>query len=181
MDEYSYEFKVPKERIAIVIGAQGKTKKKIEQQSEVHIDVDSKEGEIKLTATDMLKLYVTKDIITAIGRGFNPEIALQLIKPENVFEQISLVNIAKTPKELQRMRGRLIGTDGKARRHIEELTDCSVSVFGKTVSIVGNVEMIGFARKAVEMLVKGSQHQTVYAWMEKQRRILKERRMREIL
>ena len=181
MQEYSYEFKLPKERIAVAIGTQGRIKKQIEKLSKAFIAVDSAGGDVTITGTDMLGLYAAKEILTAIGRGFNPEVALLLARPENMFEQLQLNQVAKTPKHLQRIRGRVIGTDGKTRRYIENLTDCSISIFGKTVGIIGSIETVPLARKAIEMLVKGSQHHAVYTWLEKQRRILKEKQVREAL
>ena len=180
MQEYSYEFKLPKERIAIAIGVRGKIKKEVEKLTKCFIMIDSKEGDVSITGTDMLGIHLAKEILNAIGRGFNPEIALTLVQPENMFEQISLHTFAKTKNHLLRVRGRLIGTDGRTRKLIEELSECNLCIFGKTVGIIGDVEMIPLARRAVQMLVKGSQQHTVYSWLEKQRRILKERRMREV-
>ena len=65
--------------------------------------------------------------------------------------------------------------NGKTRRLIEELTDTQVAVFGHTVSIIGTIEQAGVAREAVEMLVKGSMHSTVYRILHRKRRELKKK------
>jgi ribosomal RNA assembly protein len=49
-------------------------------------------------------------------------------------------------------------------------------VYGKTVGIIGRVEDLVYARRAVESLLGGSRHATVYGWLEKRR---KEARLRE--
>ena len=71
------------------------------------------------------------------------------------------------------MKGRIIGAEGKSRRTIEELTETNVSVYGKTVSIIGLAEGVDMARRAIETLLSGSPHANVYKWLEKKRRELK--------
>ena len=61
-------------------------------------------------------------------------------------------------------------TEGKARRTIETLTDCYVSIYGRTVAIIGNVENVTIARRAVEGLLRGSKHGNIYKWLEKRRK-----------
>jgi ribosomal RNA assembly protein len=177
MTEYSYELKIPRERLAVLIGSEGKTKKEIEKKTGVQIKIDSQEGDIFLYGEDGLSIYTASEVIRAIGRGFNPEIAKLLLDGENIAEQIDLGDYAKSKKHMIRLKGRVIGEEGKARRIIEELTECHVSVYGKTISVVGSAEMVGVARKAVETLLDGSPHANVYNWLEKRRRELKQKRI----
>ena len=72
--EFSYELKIPKDRVAVLIGAKGETKKHIETITKTDIDVDSKEGIVSITGQDAIGMYSAKEITKAIGRGFNPEI-----------------------------------------------------------------------------------------------------------
>ena len=83
---------------------------------------------------------------------------------------INLNDFVKTKDHLFRVKSRIIGTRGKTRAIIEDLTNTSISVFGKTVAIIGQVENLALARRAVESLASGSQHSAVYHWLEKQRR-----------
>ena len=75
-EEFSYELKIPKERVAVLIGKKGEIKKQIEQATNTKLKIDSKEGDVEISGEDALKLYATREIIRAIGRGFNPEIAM---------------------------------------------------------------------------------------------------------
>ena len=77
--EFHYEIKIPKQRIAVLIGKAGSVKKKLEEDTNTKISVDSEEGEVFVKGEDAISLYNTNQIITAIGRGFNPEIAELLI------------------------------------------------------------------------------------------------------
>jgi len=170
MTEYSYDIKVPKERIAVLIGKEGETKRLLEQETKTKISIDSQEGDVTVSGEDALTLYSTREIITAIGRGFNPHIALNLLKVDYSFDLISLGDIGRSKNDILRLKGRIIGQEGKSRRIIEELTDCDICVYGKTVAIIGPVEKSPIARRAVEMLLEGSMHASVYKYLEKQRR-----------
>jgi ribosomal RNA assembly protein len=172
MPEYKYDIKIPKERIAVLIGKNGETKKLLEQETKTKLNIDSEEGDVSVSGEDAITLYSTREIITAIGRGFNPNIALNLTKVDYGFELINLNDVARSKNDMIRLKGRIIGQEGKSRRVIEELTDCDICVYGKTIGIIGPAERIGVARRAIEMLIEGSMHSTVYKYLEKQRREL---------
>lgn len=173
--EFRKELKIPKERVAVLIGKKGEIKNKIEKATKTKIKVDSDEGDIFITGEDGLSLYTANEIITAIGRGFNPEYALLLLKGDYIYEQINMNDYVKSKNSLQRLKGRIIGTEGKCRKLIEELAECYICVYGKTIGIIGETENVAAAKKAVETLLKGSQHASVYRWLEKQRYNLKKR------
>ena len=169
-EEFSYDLRIPKERVAVLIGKKGEIKRLLEHETKTKIEVDSSEGEIHLRGKDAFSLYLCREIIRAIGRGFNPDIALQLLKQDYAFEILSTPNYARNLNDLERLRGRVIGEGGKSRRTIEELTQTTVCVFGKTIGIIGPAEHITTARRAIESLLSGSPHAHVYRWLEKQRK-----------
>jgi len=84
---------------------------------------------------------------------------------------------AKRAANLATLRARLIGTHGRTRVTIEEMTGVYVSIYGKTVGIIGEVHELEMAREAVEMLVRGAPHNSVYKFLNKKRREL---RLREL-
>ena len=177
MTEYRYELKIPRARVAVLIGKDGSVKKEIETETKTKLDIDSKEGDVFVSGEDALGLYVTRDIIKAIGRGFNPEFALLLLKQDYIFESTSLNDYAgKSQDTLLRLKGRVIGKEGKARGVMEELTDCHICVYGKTIGIVGLAENVGIAKQAVDMLLTGSSHANVYKFLEKKRREFKRKK-----
>ena len=178
MTEFSYQIKIPKDRIAVLIGKKGEIKKQIEENTKTKINVDSEEGDVSVSGEDALSLYCTRDIIRAIGRGFNPDLAMLLLKQDYAFEIINLPDFDK-PSQFRRIKGRVIGKEGKSRRVIEEQTECFISVYGKTVSLLGQTEQVSIARRAIEMLIKGSPHSNVYKWLEKMRREVKRREFEE--
>lgn len=175
VEEYLYELKIPKERVAVLIGKKGQVKKEIESSTKTTIKVDSKEGDIFVSGKDALGLYNAREVIKAIGRGFNPEVAELLLKPDYCFEIVSLADFAKSKDSETRLKGRVIGSEGRSRKLIEELTESYISVYGKTISIISDPETALIAKQAVESLLRGSTHANVYKWLEKKRREIKKK------
>lgn len=168
--EFSYEIRIPKERIAVLIGKKGEIKKDIEERTKTKISVDSKEGDIIINGEDALGLYSAREVITAVARGFNPEIAMSLLRSDYILEVISIKEYCKTKNSELRLKGRVIGTEGKSRKTIEDLTETSISVYGKTISIIGEASNVLNAKKAIETLLKGGNHASIYRFLEKKRR-----------
>ena len=179
--EFSYELKIPKDRVAVLIGAKGETKKHIESLTKTKIDVDSKEGDVSITGKEALGMYAAKEIVKAIARGFNPEIAQLLMKQDYSFEILDVSDFSKSKNDTKRLKGRVIGEKGKSRNTIESLTGAYISVYGKTICIIGELNSVGLARRAVESLLAGSPHANVYKWLEKQRRNIKKKEILEKL
>ena len=166
---YIEELKVTKERIPILIGKNGSIRKQIELRTKTRVKIDSKEGDIQISSEDPLNIYTTKLIINAISRGFNPEIAYQLLKEDFGLEIISLPEvIGKNKNKIIRQRSRVIGEKGKCKHTLEYLTHTNISVQGKTISIIGQFQDALVARKAIEKLIQGSKHGNVYRWIEQQ-------------
>ncbi|HIH14885.1 MAG: KH protein [archaeon GW2011_AR17] len=167
----SQELKIPVDRVAILIGKNGEVKKKIEKKMHVHIDIHSEEGDVIVSGEDSVAVYETLSIVKAIGRGFNPEIAELLFDENNTLELITISDFSgNSQKKLLRLRGRVIGQEGKSRKMIESLTETYISVYGKTIALIGGVEAVAMSRQAVEMLLEGAPHGNVYKWLEDKRR-----------
>jgi ribosomal RNA assembly protein len=159
---------IPLDRIAVIVGPNGEVKEFIEEKSMTSLNIDSQTGEVEMDIKDPIKGLRAKDVVNAIANGFNPEKAFRLFDDDLlVFETIDLSNIAKTEKYLQRIKGRIIGGTGKTREIFESLTDVSISVYGKTISIIGYPEQNNVARKGIDMLLKGSPQRFVYKFLER--------------
>lgn len=171
--------KIPKERIGVLIGAKGDTKEIIEKKLSVDLRIDSETGDVTITLRkdvgDPSNIFRAKDVVTAIGRGFSPEHAQRLLYNED--DMLAVVDLreifGRSQSDIKRIKGRIIGKEGKTRRIIEEMTGTVISVYGHTVSIVGNMEQVETAREAIRLLIKGSQHRTVYGYLQRKRHELK--------
>ncbi|MBS1267236.1 MAG: hypothetical protein MAG795_01208 [Candidatus Woesearchaeota archaeon] len=173
MMEYQHGLKIPKNRIAVLIGTKGVVKRKLEQSTNTNIFVDSDEGDVLVKGEDTIKVYQAQEIVKAIGRGFNPDTAMLLLKQDYGFDILNIKDYISNPKQIKRLKGRVIGSKGKSRRTLEELTKTYISVYGKTIGIIGEVSNVAFARRAVEMLLEGSMHATVFKMLEKARRSIR--------
>jgi ribosomal RNA assembly protein len=175
--------RIPKERVGILVGPEGKTKGYIEENMKVKLEVDSQDGGVTIILAedqnDPSMLLRAKDLVTAIGRGFAPEIAFRLIHNEDdVFDMVDLrVIFGRSEADIQRIKGRIIGSEGKTRRLIEELTEANVAVYGHTVGIIGSFEEADAARNAVQMIVEGCEHKTVYRYLQRKRTEMKKEKM----
>jgi ribosomal RNA assembly protein len=169
--------KIPRSRVAVLIGKDGKVKEEIEERLKVKLTVDE-EGTVAVenVGEDVLAEWKARDMVKAIGRGLNPRKALKLTSDEYVLDVIKLQDIVgRSKKALIRQKGRIIGQGGKTRRMIEECTGTDVSVSGKTVAIIGTPERVQAARRAVVMLAKGIPHGVVYKMLQRKARELKEK------
>ncbi len=158
-----YELTIPKKRVAVLIGKKGSTKRKIEKITSTKLTIDSELGFVTIKGEDSLKAYQTKSVIEAIGRGFNPNISLSLLNENICFEIIPIQNFAgKSKNNLIRVKSRIIGTRGKCRKTIEAITNTEISIYGKTVSIIGELQNVLIAKKAIEDILAGAPHAPVY-------------------
>jgi ribosomal RNA assembly protein len=170
--------KIPRERVGVVIGKNGITKNEIENLTKTEIIVDSEAGSVAISPTeeteDPLAVWKARYIVKAIGRGFNPEISVKLMGDETILEIINLPDyVGKSKKAILRQKARIIGKDGRTKDIITDMTGVDISIYGKTVSIIGDMEQIHIAKEAVEMILNGVRHKTVYAFLERKTRDMK--------
>lgn len=168
--------RIPQDRVGVLIGPEGGTKRRLQEATGTHVEVDSASGEVTIyesVAKDPVMALKARDIVQAIGRGFSEERAFRLLDDDVYLEVLDIKDFARSKARLEQVRARLIGTRGKTRRLIEELTSVDMSVFGHTVSLLGPTFEMAIAREAVVMLLRGSEHATVYRFLERKRADIK--------
>ena len=148
--------------------------------------MDSETGTIPLSPTekteDPLSVWKVRYIVKAIGRGFNPEISLKLLDDETILEIINLPDfVGKSKKAILRQKGRIIGKEGRTKEIITDMTGVDVSVYGKTVALIGDMEQIQIAKEAVEMILDGVRHKSVYSFFERKKQELKRKEFENIV
>ena len=178
--------KLPLDRIGVLIGHDGHVKEEIMKRTNTRITIDSKTGTVIIEpaspSTTALQLMKARDIVRAIAYGFSPERAFRLLDEDQILIIIDLRQyVGDRPNHLQRVKGRIIGEEGKARRTMEEVTGTYISIYRDYVAIIGDYESANIAKEAIEMLVQGRQHSTVYRFLEREMYLEKRIRMRELL
>jgi len=182
MDRQAMHLRIPMERIAVLIGTKGEAKRNIEEKCGVNLEIDSESGSISIAlkseTPDPLEIFKAERIILAIGRGFSPRRAFELIDEDAVFEILDLRDyLGKPGLAMQRIKSRIIGEGGKTRKIIEETTGAKVSVYGHTVAIIGDPDGFQAAKEAVIMLIQGRKHRTVYRFLHRKRQEIKKMKM----
>lgn len=158
------EVKIPEERVGVLIGEGGETKDEFEDLTDTDLEIQDNVASIDGDALDEMD---GRRIVKAIGRGFNPEKAFKIIEEDFTFNYLDINQFANSENDKERLKGRVIGRDGEARKHIEKMTETDISVFGKTIGFIGHPQNIQIAREAVKQLLNGSSHSTAYNYLEK--------------
>jgi len=168
--------RIPQDRLGVLIGPEGGTKRRLEDRTGTQVLIDSESGEVTIDEAgvqDPVLALKARDVVLAIGRGFSEERAFRLLEDDVYLEVLDIKDFARSKARLEQIRARLIGTRGKTRRILEELTSVDVSVMGHTISLLGPTFEMGIAREAVIMLLRGSEHATVYRFLERKRADIK--------
>ena len=173
--------KIPEERVGVLIGPDGSMKKLIEEKSKTLLEIDSESGTVTIESSeDPLMVMRVSDLVRAIGRGFSPERALVILDDEMLMlDVMDLSKMVGTKSDMARLKGRIIGKDGKTREIMEKLSGSKVSVYGKTIALLGYPEQIRVSRAAIEMLLDGAPHGNVYSFLEKKHQELAKEELRD--
>lgn len=185
MPETDY-LKIPQNRVGALIGTDGDVKKSIEKLTGTILDIDSDDGTVYITPRedmeDPLGVWNANHIVKAIARGFNPEVAMKLVHDDIYLEIMKLpLYVGKSKKALARYKGRIIGANGKTRELITELAEVDMAIYGKTVSFIGEIDNVLVAKEAVEMILNGSRHKSVYAFLENKKETLKLKEFKDLV
>ena len=139
--------RVPMDRIAVLIGAKGATAKSLRHAAGCKtLDIDSNTGDVEVEwgepgTYDPVKAMKFPDVIKAIGRGMAPKAAIKLLDDDHFFELVDIRSfVGKRSNQQRRIRGRIIGSQGKIRKLIEGLTDTQITIYNSTVVLVGEEE-----------------------------------------
>jgi len=166
--------RIPQDRIAVLIGRKGATRTAIEKASGAKLHIDSKTGDVSATWDDDIDPVMRMkfpDVIKAIGRGMNPERAIQLLQDG---QHLMLYDIreyvGKTSNQQRRIRSRIIGRNGRIRELIEEHSGAEMVIYGSTIVIIGDEEALPLAGQAVQRLLQGAEHSSVLKHLETERR-----------
>ena len=168
--------KIPVERVKSLCGKGNETLDMLKRVCKVEIIADP-DGEIEIEGEPVDEFFA-KDVVKAIGRGFDPNVALKLLKDNYVLKIINLREFANSRDSITRIKSRIIGTDGKTKSIIESDAECDLSIYGYTIGIISTLDTADIAVGAVVKLIDGASHSGVYSYLEKARRRLKEDRIK---
>lgn|SRR3989338_4594401 len=154
------DLKIPEDRVGALIG--DKRRELIRIEKATHTKMTVAENDVTIEG-DAEHVWKARDVVRAVGRGFSPVRALRLLDDNAVLEVMELGDLGES--RMRTVRSRIIGRGGRTREIIEELAGVYISVYGKTVSVIGD-DGVHAALEAIEMLIKGAQHATIYSHLE---------------
>jgi len=156
---------IPEERIRIL------RREEIEYKLKKFVDVKIKiRDDVEIECDDPIRLLRVKEVIKAFGRGFDFETSLNLLDEDYFLDILDVKPFTGKSKNRQIvLKGRVIGSKGKTKNIIEKYSDAKIVIYGKSVSIVGKAKSVRLAREAIEMLLNGADHSSVYRFLEKER------------
>jgi len=159
---------LPSNRVAMFEKNEGKLLREIETRGSVKLKLA--DGSVEIEGEGGSE-YIAEQVVRAVCLGFEPQKAFKLFNDEFFLEIIDLEQVvSRNEKRLAQYKARLIGTEGKARKTMEELSGAFVSVYDNKVALIGRFEDLKAAKEGIKMLLEGKTHNSVYAFLEKQRK-----------
>jgi ribosomal RNA assembly protein len=168
--------KIPAERAKVLLGVNQSTKKRIEKKCNVELTVDT-DGEVEIDG-DPSDIFFARDVVKAIGRGFSPEAAMKLITHDFGLYVIPLKEFTGSENAISRIKGRVIGENGRIKGQIEEATDSYLSIYGNTIAIISRIDTMEYAKEAVGMIIDGSRLTSVLGYLSRAKREIMESRLK---
>ncbi len=153
--------KIPEKQLSKIIDCiedlESKSKTRIERKGNVlYIEGDSS-GE-----------WICEQVLNALCNGFSTKNAFKLFSDDYFTDEIDIENaVWRNEKTLGRIKGRIIGEEGKAKQTIEELTGAQIVIGDKKVFFIGRFDDVKNAKEAVLRLMEGAKHAQVYNYLKR--------------
>ena len=156
---------IPEDRINLLKKMKG-WKEKLKE----FLDIEVYTGEDVIISGEALQVIRGEEIVKAFGRGFDFEDSLDLLDEEYFLELINVGEFTGKSKSRQvTLRGRVIGEGGRTKKTIVKYADVKIVIYGKTISVIGKPQNIKIARNAIEMILSGSKHNSVYRFLQEKK------------
>jgi len=111
--------------------------------------------------------FMVEAIVRAVDFGFLLEDAFLLLDSDFSLKFLDIKSLTRR-KNIKDVRARVIGTNGKALKTIENLTGAAIVLSDNTVGIIVDSEHLDAIVQGIESLVRGAKHGNVFAYLEKQ-------------
>lgn len=141
-------------------------KKRLERELNVTL---TNKGKNVFVEGDADNEYTAMQVLEALKIGFSIERALALKDEEIILQTLHIKDITKR-HDLESVRARIIGTDGKTLKTLNNLTNCAISLEDNNVGIIGYTDDIEEAIQSITSIIQGSKQSNVYSRLEKQKK-----------
>lgn len=137
--------------------------KKLQEKLNVKIKIVGRKAIIEGAPLDE---YEAKQVFDAINFGFSAQKALTLADEDIAFRKIHIRDFTKR-KNLKEVKARLIGSQGRTKKTIENISNTEIIIHDNEIGIIGSAESIENAITALTNIIKGSKQANVYKYLEK--------------
>ena len=148
------------------IGKVISNKKKLE--SELKVKITNKGKNVFISGKPENE-FIGLEVMEALDLGFSAERALLLKNPDILFQIVNIKDVT-TKHNLEAIRARIIGTNGRTLKTVNNLTNCFISLKDNQIGIIGDHEYIEEAVQAITSLVRGSKQGHVYGRLEREKK-----------
>lgn len=151
----------------LLISQVGKVKDSIlviEKRLPVKVIIKNKRA---IISGEKLAEFVAYEIIRAVDFGFDIEDALLLLNDKFTLQFVNIKDYTRK-KNFAEVRARIIGTNGRAKGTVADLTGSVIVVHENQVGILVDDDHLDSALQAVISLTRGAKHANVFAYLEKQ-------------
>jgi len=135
-------------------------------ENKIKVNLSFGKGEVIVKGGELNEFLVEK-IVSAIDFGFDAEDALLLMNDDFVLEFINIKDFTNR-KNLKDVRARIIGTNGKCKKTIENLTGSVLFIRDNDVGVIVDSAHLDAVTQAIESIIQGSKHGNVFSYLEKQ-------------
>jgi ribosomal RNA assembly protein len=135
-------------------------------ENKIKIHIGFRKGSVSIKGNEVNE-FLTEKIIQAIDFGFPTDDALLLTDSDFSIDYINVKEHTHR-NNLRDIRSRLIGTGGKARKTIENLTGAEIVINNNTVGVIVDSAHLEAVIQGIELLIQGAKHGNVFAYLEKQ-------------
>lgn len=114
---------------------------------------------------EALNEYEAELVFEAIEMGFPARVASTITDPEVFFEKLNIKDFTRR-KNLELIKGRVIGTHGTTKKTIEEIANCRIAVKDNIVAVIGPSENMQEIITALTNLIRGTKQSNIYRFLE---------------
>ncbi len=136
-------------------------------QKKIKVGIEIAKNQVNVLGKEE-NIYDAEKVFGALDAGFSVDTALLLIDPDYLFDTMNVRDFTRR-KNLEEIRARIIGTEGKTKKLMEKLSDSFIKLKENTVYIICLAEDLRDTKTAIEKLIRGSAQGKVYGFLERSR------------
>ncbi len=144
-------------------------KKFIKAISAIGVELKLESNTVIISSDSGFGMLLAKNAVLAFNRGFDSKTSALLLDDAYDLAIINVGDYSGSKKRQLELKGRVIGTRGQIKKKLSMATGCYIKIFGKTVSIIGPYQNLNIAVEAIEMLLSGAKHNSVFSMIDRRK------------